>query len=52
MPNWCPNSADLQAALFAMREETRSFAIHAFVRELAAIADQFSRGQNAVVQNP
>ena len=32
--------AALQDALFALREETRSFAIHAVVRELAAIADQ------------
>lgn len=36
--------AELQVALFALREETRSFAIHEVVRELAAIAGRF-RGE-------
>jgi hypothetical protein len=35
--------AELQAALFALREQTRSFAIHEVVRELAEIADRFDR---------
>jgi len=32
--------AVLQSALFAMREETRSLAIHEVVRELVTIADR------------